>query len=148
MAQLDEYGGDWRRCHRIASSLQVIGLFVVIGSPETNLRNHFHVHQWCNSDIDVYVYGLPQRVRGEYSYPSRGRWAAAKLLQEFHIFLKQKYGEDAVTMVFSEHAITFCTKWPTRHIQFVCGDWGDIGEILSFVDIDCTAVAYVRRLDL
>jgi len=46
------------------------------------------------------------------------------------------------TVIKTSNSVTLCPSWPHRHVQLITRLQETVDEILSFVDLDCTAVCY------
>jgi len=51
-------------------------------------------------------------------------------------------GQEESLIVRTEHTVSIIGKWPRRHVQLIWTSCQSLSELLSFADLDCTALAY------
>ncbi|KAI1433298.1 ankyrin repeat protein [Xylaria sp. CBS 124048] len=92
------------------------------------MRQYYHEIFCPASDVDLFLYGLTEEQ-------------AIQKIKDIETYIKGALLTE-VTVVRTKNAITFCSKYPTRHVQIVLRLYKSISEILSGFDIDCSCAAY------
>eukprot|EP01102_Stenamoeba_stenopodia_P014501 TRINITY_DN4821_c0_g1_i1.p1 TRINITY_DN4821_c0_g1~~TRINITY_DN4821_c0_g1_i1.p1 ORF type:complete len:317 (-),score=81.72 TRINITY_DN4821_c0_g1_i1:89-1039(-) len=88
-------------------------------------EEYYEKSGWGESDIDLCFVGEVEKSR----------------ILDFYESLKQSHPEVPVTITSTIEAITFSRHYPFRSIQ-IMGQFKHVYDVLSDIDIDCTAMAY------
>jgi len=92
------------------------------------LREFYHERFSPASDVDLFLYGLTEEE-------------AIEKIKKIEVQVRDALLTET-TVVRTKHAITICSRYPTRHIQIVLRIYKSVSEILTGFDIDCSGAAY------
>ncbi|KAL2861177.1 ankyrin repeat-containing domain protein [Aspergillus lucknowensis] len=91
-------------------------------------RHFYHDRFAAASDVDLFLYGLDHDQ-------------AIEKIRHIERCINDSVLTDT-SVVRTKHAITIVSQYPTRHVQIVLRLYKSIAEILTGLDVDCSAVAY------
>ncbi|KAL2193610.1 hypothetical protein P885DRAFT_63806 [Corynascus similis CBS 632.67] len=92
------------------------------------LRELYHEKFSPASDVDLFLYGLTEEQ-------------AIEKIKAIEASIRDAVFT-GITVLRTKHPLTICSQYPTRHIQIVLRIYKTVSEILTGVDIDCSAAAY------
>jgi hypothetical protein len=95
------------------------------------IRQFYHEEFAPASDVDLFLYGLDHDQ-------------AIEKIRHIEKCINDSILTETST-VRTKYAITIVSQYPTRHVQIVLRLYKSIAEILTGLDVDCSAVAYNGR---
>jgi hypothetical protein len=95
------------------------------------IRQFYHEKFAPASDVDLFLYGLDHEQ-------------AIEKIKHIERCINDSVLTETTT-IRTKHAITIVSQYPTRHVQIVLRLYKSPAEILTGLDVDCSAVAYNGR---
>ncbi|KAL2787676.1 hypothetical protein BJX66DRAFT_280088 [Aspergillus keveii] len=95
------------------------------------IRQFYHEKFAPAADVDLFLYGLNHEQ-------------AIEKIKHIERCINDSVLTETTT-IRTKHAITIVSQYPTRHVQIVLRLYKSPAEILTGLDVDCSAVAYNGR---
>jgi hypothetical protein len=125
-------GLDWSNIvavgSSVATSLLPLPAEYAQAHSKRKIRQFYHEEFAPASDVDLFLYGLDEEQ-------------AVQKIRHIEQCINDSILTETST-VRTKHTITVVSQYPTRHVQIVLRLYKSIAEILTGLDVDCSAVAY------
>ncbi|KAL2833986.1 ankyrin repeat-containing domain protein [Aspergillus pseudoustus] len=115
----------------VATALLPLPADFALADSKRKIRQFYHEQLAPASDVDLFLYGL------DYDQ-------AIEKIKHIERCINDSVLTETTT-VRTKHAITIVSQYPTRHVQIVLRLYKSPAEILTGLDVDCSAVAYNGR---
>ncbi|KIA75517.1 hypothetical protein HK57_00016 [Aspergillus ustus] len=115
----------------VATALLPLPVEFAQADSKRKIRQFYHEQFAPASDVDLFLYGL--------NYDQ-----AIEKIKHIERCINDSVLTETTT-VRTKHAITIVSQYPTRHVQIVLRLYKSPAEILTGLDVDCSAVAYNGR---